>query len=367
MAEIKRDYYETLGVARNADATQIKRAYRKMALKYHPDHNQDDADAEEKFKEAAEAYEVLRDSEKRALYDRFGHDGLKQSGFSGFAGFEDIFSSFGDIFEDLFGFGSARSARAPRRGADLRYDMEVDFMEAVFGAEKEIEYERRSICRTCSGSGARPGTSPSRCSRCHGAGKIARSQGFFSVTTTCPQCRGAGSLIETPCKSCSGSGTAFSKVSRTVKIPAGVDTGSRLRLRGAGEESFSGGESGDLYVALFVKSHPLFERHDHTIVCDLSVSFPQAALGAELKIPTLDGETTFRVPPGSDSGSIHKLEGRGVPYLNSHGRGDMLLRLNVKTPKKLSADADRLIRELAEIEGDEVMPRQKGFFEKLIG
>jgi molecular chaperone DnaJ len=368
----RRDYYEILGVQRNASDAEIKKAYRKQAYQFHPDQNQDNPEAEEKFKEAAEAYEVLRDAEKRRLYDTYGHDGLKQSGFSGFSGFEDIFTNFGDIFEDFFGMGGGgRRGRggpnAPRRGADLRYDMEIEFLEAVFGFEKKVTIAKAVVCDECKGRRAAPGTDPVACPSCHGTGQVTRSQGFFAVSTPCPTCHGEGITIAHPCKKCKGLGQVPSEKELLVKIPAGVDHGSQLRLRGEGEAGKNGGPAGDLYVVIHVKEHDLFERQGEDIILRQPITFSQAALGAELKLPTVDGETPFTVAAGTQSGDVHRLAGLGVPRLRHYGRGDMLLQLVVKTPENLTKRQEELLRELAEIDGGEVRPHQKGFFEKFIG
>lgn len=364
----KRDYYDVLEVSRNATEAEIKKAYRKKAYQYHPDQNNGDPEAEEKFKEASEAYEVLRDPEKRSLYDRFGHEGLRQSGFGGFQGFEDIFSSFGDIFEDFFGFGGRRRQRPGQqeRGADLRYDIELDFMEAVKGVEKDFEVEKYVTCDVCQGKRSEPGHGAETCPTCQGTGKVTRSQGFFAISTPCPSCHGEGVSITHPCKNCKGAGQVIKKKKLTIKAPAGVDTGSRLRLRGEGEPGRYGGPPGDLYVVVHVRKHEIFERHGDDIVQTVTISFSQAALGADIKIPSLDGEMELSIPAGVQSGTIIRLEGKGAPNLRHYGRGDMLAHIVVKTPERLSKRQDELLRELAELEGSSVRDRQKGFFEKLM-
>ena len=291
----KRDYYEILGLGRNATNDELKATYRKLALKYHPDRNPGDKEAEEKFKEAAEAYEVLRDSEKRALYDQYGHAGLEGSGFSGFGGFEDIFSSFGDIFEDFFGFGTRRRSRTrAQRGADLRYDLTLSFMEAAFGTETEITVEKMGICPECNGNRCEAGTSPETCQQCGGVGQVSRNQGFFTVRTTCPVCRGQGQAIPHPCPRCRGAGQEVISKKVSVKIPAGVDNGSRLRLTGEGEPGSYGGPSGDLYVFIYVESHEFFERRDTDIICSVPISFIQAALGDKITVPSLNGDKELK-------------------------------------------------------------------------
>jgi len=365
----KRDYYEILGVDKGADDTTIKKAYRKKAYEFHPDQNKDNPEAEEKFKEAAEAYEVLRDNEKRALYDRYGHEGLRRSGFGGFQGFDDIFSSFGDIFEDFFGFGGGRRGGGPEqayRGADLRYDMTLDFLEAAHGAEKEIEIAKHVLCEKCDGSRSERGREPEVCSMCQGAGKVTRSQGFFAISSTCPQCHGEGVKITHPCKNCKGMGQVVRKKKLMIKAPAGVDTGSKLRLNGEGEPGRNGGPPGHLYIVIHVREHDVFKRHNDDVVVTVPITFPQAALGADIKIPTLDGEADFAVKSGSQSDSLHRMPGMGIAHLGSYGRGDMIVRLLVKTPEKITKEQEELYRKLAELEDSSVRPHYKGFFEKLI-
>ena len=367
---IKRDYYEVLGVENDSDDATIKKAYRKKAYEFHPDQNRDNPEAEEKFKEAAEAYEVLRDSEKRSLYDRFGHDGLKRSGFGGFQGFEDIFSSFGDVFEDFFGFGaSSRGARSDHatRGSDLRYDLEIDFMEAAKGLEKEIEVEKFVVCDDCNGSRSKPGAKPITCSVCQGVGKVTRSQGFFSISTPCPQCHGEGVTVTDPCEKCNGMGQVIEKKKLLVKAPAGVDTGSKLRLRGEGEPGRNSGPPGDLFIVLHVKPHDTFQRHNDDIVINVPVTFSQAALGADIKVPTLDEDEDFTVPAGTQSGALHRLSGLGIPHLQSYGNGDLVIRVIVATPDKLSKEQEDLFRQLADMDGGVVREHQKGFFKKYLG
>ncbi|MDH5638332.1 MAG: molecular chaperone DnaJ [Nitrospinota bacterium] len=366
---IKRDYYEVLEVERNADSATIKKAYRKKAYQFHPDHNSDNPEAEEKFKEASEAYEVLHDGEKRDLYDRYGHDGLKRSGFSGFHGFEDIFSSFGDIFEDFF-TGSGRRSRSPNqpaKGPDLRFDLEIEFMEAARGMEKEIQIEKMVYCKRCGGTRSEPGSKPDVCGMCQGSGRVTRSQGFFSLATACPECRGEGMRITDPCKDCKGQGAVPEKKKLAVKTPAGVDTGSRLRLRGEGGPGQNGGPPGDLYVVLHVKDSDVFQRHEDDIVVTAEVSIAQAVLGADITIPTLEGEDTFSVPTGSQPETLHRLSGRGIARLHGYGRGDLIVRLLVKVPTKVSKEEEELYRKLAELDDSSVRPHHKGFFEKLRG
>jgi molecular chaperone DnaJ len=361
----KRDYYEVLSVAREAADEDIKRAYRKIAMKYHPDRNPGDSDAEDRFKEASEAYEVLRDPEKRQIYDRFGHEGLQGAGFTGFRGFDDIFSSFGDIFEEFFGFGTrGRTRYRGRAGADLRYNLAMTLEEAAKGREVEIPVERRERCPRCEGSGARAGTSPAVCPMCNGRGQVTRSQGFFTISTTCGQCYGQGQIITDPCDECQGTGQIKRERRVDVKIPPGVDTGSRLRLRGEGEPGQGGGPPGDLYVVIHMEPHDFFERHEDDIVCQIPISFAQAALGARFQVPTLEGEKDLQIPEGTQSGSLFHLRGAGMPRLRGHGRGDQVVQVLVKTPTHLSKHQKELLREFAEVSGEEIAPRKKGFWKK---
>jgi len=354
---VKRDYYEILGVSRNANGEEIKKAYRQMALQYHPDRNPGDRESEEKFKEASEAYEVLRDPEKRSLYDRFGHDGLKGVGFRGFADFEDIFSSFGDIFDDFFGFGFGDRRRKrrtyARRGADLRYDLSISFREAAFGKEKELEIEKHEICETCSGTGVKPGKSKQTCPGCGGRGQIAHTQGFFTISSTCSRCHGQGEIITHPCIECKGNGVVIKPKCLKVKMPAGVETGIRLKLNGEGEAGERGGPPGDLYVVLHVEPDPFFERVGNDILCQVPISFSQAALGAKIEVPTLNGSEKISIPPGTQTGQVFTIKGEGVPYLHGRGRGDELVQVVVKTPTTLSRRQVKLFEELASSEEEE--------------
>jgi len=348
----KRDYYEILGVPHNADEADIKKAYRQLALQYHPDRNPGNKEAEEKFKEASEAYEVLRDPEKRDLYDRYGHEGLRKTGFSGFAGFEDIFTSFGDIFEDFFGFGTGRRrASGPRKGADFRYDLAISFMDAAQGKEMEIEVERLESCGTCKGSGIKPGSKKETCPACRGSGQITHSQGFFTLRTTCSRCRGQGFFIPHPCADCRGAGRVKKPRKIPIKIPAGVDTGSRLQVAGEGGEGERGGRPGDLYVVLHVEPHPFFERQGDDILCQIPISFTQAALGAEIEVPSLNGSRKVSIPAGSQSGQVFTLRGQGIPHLDGFGKGDQHIQILVKVPTKLSKRQKELLQEFASLEG----------------
>ena len=359
----KRDYYQVLGVDRNANGDEIKASYRKLALKHHPDRNPGNKEAEEKFKEAAEAYEVLRDPQKRNIYDNYGHQGLQGTGFSGFRGFEDIFSSFGDIFEDFFGFGGGtRSKTAARRGADLRYDMSISFMDAAFGTNREIEIERLQSCSTCQGTGCESGTYPEDCPHCGGTGQISRSQGFFSIRTTCPQCHGEGRSIRYPCPDCRGTGQVESSQKVSVKIPAGVDTGTRLRLTGEGESGSRGGPPGDLYVFINVDPHNFFKRNYDDIICQVPISFIQATLGADIDVPTLKGEKKLHIPKGTQPGDVFRFKGEGIPSLRGHGRGDQIMQVLVKTPTGLTKKQESLLKEFSKLESAKLSTKIKKMF-----
>jgi molecular chaperone DnaJ len=345
----KRDYYEVLGVSRSADETEIKAAYRKLALQYHPDRNPDKPEAEEKFKEASEAYAVLVDSNKRAQYDRFGHAGIGASGFSGFD--PSAFQDFSDIFSDLFGFGDifggggGRRRTRAQRGSDLREDITIAFEQAVFGTETEVRIRRHETCDTCSGSGAAPGKSATTCRACGGAGQVRYQQGFLTIARTCPTCKGAGSVISDPCPKCHGHGRVVHQRTMPVRIPAGVEDGTRMRFAGQGEAGVFGGPSGDLYVVLHVKEHPFFEREGNDLYCAVPVSVTQAALGAEVKIPTLDGEHNLKVPEGTQSGTAFRVRHKGVPSLNGHGKGDLYVEVRVQTPTRLTRRQRELLEE----------------------
>ena len=370
----KRDYYEVLSVSQNAGDDEIKRAYRKLALKYHPDRNPGDKEAEEKFKEAAEAYEVLRDREKRQIYDQFGHEGLEGRGFTGFTGFEDIFSSFGDIFEEFFGFGTRRGRRSrARQGRSLRYDLELTLTDAFYGKEEEIVFDKFEACEVCNGSGLAPGTEPQVCPTCQGRGQVVRSQGFFQISTTCPACHGEGQIITDPCKECGGRGKAKIEKSVSVKIPAGVDTGSQLRLRGEGEPGDHGGPPGDLFVVIHLKEHEFFSREGDDLVCEVPISFVQAALGDTLTVPILGdkGEHELYIREGTQPGEVIKISGKGMPSLRGyHGRGDLYVRLIVKIPEKLTQQQRELLEAFAEVKGMRVSGKKKAgknLWKKLTG
>ena len=360
----KRDYYEILGVARDVDAAELKSRYRKVALKYHPDRNPGDPKAEEMFKEAAEAYSVLSDPQKRQIYDQFGHRGLEGMGGRPAGGFEDIFSSFGDIFEDFFGFrtGGRGGRGGARRGNDLRYDLTIDFLEAAFGKETEIDIEKFETCPTCEGSGAKPGTYPETCPHCRGTGQYVRTQGFFSVKSTCPHCRGAGQVIKEACPQCKGRQRVAVSKRVSIKIPGGVDTGSKLRLTGEGEAGVQGGPPGDLYVFISVKPHEFFRRDNTDIICTVELSFVQAALGDEIKVPTLTGEETLKIPKGTQYADTFRLPGQGFPSLRSGTRGDQLVQVDLKTPKNLSKKQEDLLREFERLESEKLGKKLKRFF-----
>ncbi len=346
----EKDYYKILGVSRDATDEEIKKGYRRTAMQFHPDRNPGDKEAEEKFKIASEAYEVLRDPEKRQLYDRYGIEGLKGTGFTGFRGFEDIFTTFGDIFEDFFGFGrQGRRATRPQPGADLRYDLKISFSEAAAGKQVEIELPRTATCDACEGSGAKPGTHSAQCPECRGTGQVTRSQGFFTISTACPKCRGEGKILQHPCKECRGTGRVKKTRKIDLNIPPGVDTGSKLRIRGEGEPGERGGPPGDLYVFLFVENHDFFSRQGDDIICQIPLSLTQAALGTEIEVPTLNGKRILSVPPGTENGELFRIRGEGFPRLRGHGKGDEIVQILVRTPKNLTKRQEELLREFEEI------------------
>lgn len=363
----KRDYYDVLGVSRDVDAKELKKAYRKLAMKYHPDRNPDDKDADAKFKEATEAYEILGDQQKRAAYDQYGHAGVDpNAGGGGFGGgganFSDI---FGDVFGDIFGGGGGRGGRGgPQRGSDLRYTMELSLEEAVRGIEKKIRVPTLTSCGTCDGSGAKPGTSPKTCSTCGGAGQVRMQQGFFSVQQTCPTCRGQGTMIEDPCTSCHGRGVKEETKTLSVKIPPGVDTGDRIRLSGEGEAGAMGGPAGDLYVQVSVKEHELFHRDGRNLYCDVPISIVDAALGGELEVPTLDGRVKLKIPAETQSGKLFRLRGKGVTPVRGGAAGDLLCRVQVETPVNLNAKQKDLLMKFQEsLTGEKHSPQKKSWFE----
>jgi molecular chaperone DnaJ len=361
---VKRDYYEILGVDRNADADALKKAYRKLAHQYHPDKNPGDEEAEARFKEASEAYAVLSDTEKRSLYDRFGHAGISGGGGGDpFAGF-DPFSAFGDLFSEFFGgdlFGRRGGGAMGRRGADLRYQLEVDFKTAVFGGEEEIRIPRHETCGTCGGRGGDLET----CPRCQGIGQIQIQQGFFRIARPCDRCGGSGESLKRACSDCSGRGRIENVVDRTIKVPQGSYSGLILRYRGEGEAGMRGGPSGDLNVVLRARPHPMFERDELDIHCELPISVEQAALGCEVEVPTLEGKRSIEIEAGTQSGDTIRLRGEGVPRLGGGPRGDQVVRIFVEVPTRLSAEQRELYERLAELSGTEYSPRRRGFLDKL--
>src|SRR5215469_6612662 len=368
-SNVKRDYYEVLGVQRGASDQEIKSAYRKLALTYHPDRNPNNPDAEEKFKEASEAYAVLADSEKRGLYDRFGHAGVGGGAGSGFDA--TVFQDFSDIFGEFFGFGDlfggARGGRRTRaqRGGDLREDLTLEFEEAVFGTEKKIAYRKHENCHTCGGSGSAGGKAPAPCRTCNGRGQVRYQQGFFSIARTCPNCQGAGSIISDPCIKCKGEGRVVQQKTVEAKIPAGVENDTRIRFSGLGEAGVHGGPYGDLYVILHVKDHSLFEREGNDLHCVIPISFTQAALGAEIRVPTLDGEQTLKIPEGTQSGTTLKLRGKGVPVLHGHGKGDLFIEVRVETPTRLTKRERELFAELQGSTPIENRPQRRSILGKV--
>lgn len=378
MATTKRDYYEILSITRDASEEDIKRAYRKLAVKFHPDKNPDDAGAEEKFKELGEAYDVLMDEQKRAAYDRYGHAAFAQGGgFGRGGGFHDPFDIFrevfsggaagggGGIFETFFGGGGAQvDPEGRQRGSDLRYDMQITLEEAAFGAEKEIEVRKLDTCDRCEGNGAESGSRSISCPTCGGRGQVISSRGFFQVSQTCPRCRGVGQIIEKPCRACEGEGRV-EKLSRIkLKVPAGIAEGSRLRSSHNGEAGIRGGERGDLYVVIHVKEHAIFQREDDNLYCELPIPFTLAALGGDVAVPTLEGKANLKVPAGTQSGQIFKLRDKGIVNVNGRGRGDLLARLLVEVPTRLDSEQRRKLEEFAELCGDENTPLRKGFFDR---
>ena len=341
------DYYEVLGCERTASEAEIKSAYRKMALKHHPDRNPGDSESEARFKEAAEAYSVLGDAQKRQRYDAYGHAGLGGAG-----GFDPtVFADFGDILGDLFGFGGARRQRGgPRRGSDLRYNLELGFTEAAFGAETQVQIARAEGCTACKGSGAAPGTTATTCAACRGGGQVTFQQGFFSVARTCGKCRGTGKVVATPCETCHGHGQVELERKLQIKVPAGVDTGSQLRITGEGEGGLAGGPPGDLYVVVRVEDHPFFKRDGASLYCEVPVNVAQAALGATLDIPTLDGATTrLSIPEGTQTGASFRIRQQGIPNLGTRGRGDLHVAVRVVTPTRLSGEQKKLIEQLGKV------------------
>lgn len=375
MPQSKRDYYEVLEVGRGASDTDIKKAYRKLAKQYHPDVNPGDKNAEAKFKEVNEAYEVLSDPQKKARYDQYGHAGVDPNSFGGAgAGFGDFdFGGIGDIFESFFGGGgfgrSSRSRNGPQKGADIRHSIQLTFEEAAFGVEKEISISRHENCSTCGGTGARPGTSPETCKHCNGTGQVQYRQstpfGQFVNVKTCDVCRGEGRIVTNPCPDCNGRGKVKKTVKRKINIPAGIDDGQTISLRGEGEPGSKGGPAGDVYVTVAVRPHAIFRRQGNDVVCEMPITFVQASLGAELEVPTLDGRVKYSIPEGTQTGSIFRLKNKGIPYLRGTGRGDQYVKVEIDVPKKLNEKQKELLRQFAEISGDDVYEQRKGFFDKM--
>jgi len=377
MPTTKRDYYEILSVSREASEDEIKRSYRKLAVKFHPDKNPGDAEAEERFKELGEAYDVLMDGDKRAAYDRYGHAAFAQ-GSAGRGGFHDPFDIFrevfgggaggaaGGIFETFFGGGGGAQVdrEGRQRGSDLRYDMQITLEEAAFGVEKEIEVRKLDTCAKCNGNGAESGSRAINCPTCGGRGQVISSRGFFQVSQTCPRCRGAGQIIEKPCRACEGEGRVEKASRIKLKIPAGIAEGSRLRSSRNGEAGIRGGGPGDLYVVIHIKEHEIFQREDDNLYCELPVPFTLAALGGEIPVPTLEGKANLKVPAGTQSGQVFKLRHKGIVNVNGRDRGDLLTRLIVEVPTMLNGDQRRKLEEFAELCGDENTPLRKGFFDR---
>lgn len=366
----KADYYEVLGVSRDASDQELKSAYRKQALKYHPDRNPGDHAAEEKFKEASEAYQVLSDADKRAVYDRYGHAGLGSQGFSSgpFGGGVDLGDIFGDLFGEMFSMGGSRSgsrAQRQQRGDDLRFDLTINFEDAIFGSETEVKIRRLETCDTCHGTGSASGRGPSTCSHCHGQGQLRYQQGFFSVARTCAACGGTGTTIGDPCTACRGEGRATTEIKLKVKVPPGVEEGTRIRYQGEGDAGRRGGPKGDLYIVLSIRPHDFFERHGYDLYCVIPISFPQAALGAEFEIPGIDGPINVKVPEGTQSGREIRVRGRGVPRLNEKGNGDLIVKVIVQIPRKLNRAQRELVAKLAETMTVDNQPTSPGLIEKM--
>jgi molecular chaperone DnaJ len=363
----KRDYYEVLGVNRDAPEEELKKAYRKLAMKWHPDRNPDNPKAEEHFKEAKEAYEILTDGSKRAAYDQFGHAGVDQAAAGAGAGFSGNFAdAFGDIFSDIFGGGRTRSS--VYRGADLRYNLEISLEDAARGSDTRIRIPTMEECATCHGSGAKPGTSPSTCPTCHGHGQVRMQQGFFSIQQTCPRCHGSGKIVVSPCAACSGAGRVKQHKTLSVKIPAGVDEGDRIRLSGEGEAGMNGGPPGDLYVVIHLKPHPVFNRDHNDLHCEMPISFTTAAVGGDIEIPTLDGYAKVKVPTGTQTGQMFRLRGKGIKGVRSSGHGDLICHVAVETPVNLTARQKELLAELETInqkDDGRHNPRAKSWMEKV--
>ncbi len=380
MSTTSRDYYEILGVERGAGAEEIKKAYRKLALKWHPDRNPGNPEAETRFKEAAEAYKILSDPQKRKIYDQYGHQGVREGGYAqGFGSFEEIFSAFGDIFgmggrggtvfDEFFGFGGGRGSsgagQKQRRGASLKCGLKINLEEAARGTSRTIEVSRNDVCSSCSGSGSAAGSSPTVCPYCRGMGQVQQSQGFFSIRTTCPRCRGEGNVIENPCRNCSGIGVVKAKKEITIRIPPGVETGTQVRVPGEGEPGPRGGPRGDLYCFIDVEAHPLFEREGEELLFHLPISYSRLVLGTKVDIPTLNGRASLTIPARTASHTVFRMKGKGMPRLRGGGYGDLMVRVVADMPKKLTRRQEEILRELAEIEDDNLSPDRKSFMEKV--
>ncbi len=382
----KRDYYEILGVGKSASADEMKKAYRQLAMKYHPDRNPGDKAAEEKFKEASEAYEVLSDADKKARYDQFGHAGVgagARSGAGGGGGFgidlEEALRTFmgefggrggrggsGSIFDDIFGFShSQRAGDQDLDGEDLRYDLSISLHDAAFGCKKEIEFEHLEKCQECKGEGIEAGSRREECSQCHGQGQVRRSQGFFTVSQTCPRCRGRGQVMPHPCKRCRGEGRSKAARKISIKIPAGVETGSRLKMSGEGNAGMVGGESGSLYILIHVEEDEFFERHGNDLVCEVPIPFYIAALGGEVEVPTLEGRAMLKIPSGTQTGKTFRLKGKGLPHLQGYGKGDQMIKVLIEIPVKLAEEQKNLLKRFAEINSEGAMPMHKAFLDKV--
>lgn len=363
----KRDYYEVLGVPRTATAAEVKKSYRRVAMETHPDRNPGDHKAESRFKQAAEAYEVLSDEDKRARYDRYGHAGLGTAGGGGYSSFESIFEAFGDIFggfDSVFRAGGGGRS-AGRAGANLKVELEIGFLQAARGCEQTITLQRGECCERCDGSGLKPGKQRQPCGRCGGRGEVTRSQGFFAIRSACPSCNGQGAIVTDPCAKCSGSGVEQRRRELQLKIPPGVENGTRMRLGGEGEAGTQGGPSGDLYVFLTVSPHDLFERQDDDIICEVPISFGQAALGARITVPTLEGSEELEIAPGTQSHTIVRLSGKGFPSLRGYGKGDQLVKMVVEVPRQITREQDELIRQLAVLEQKQVCGRRRSFLKRI--